>query len=164
MNYLLCWSEASHYLVLQKEGEEMKIYLATSWRNERYYNVKATIESAVTDAQVYDFRKDGFRWKDSGLIDQSDTEQYMRSLYTTVAESGFNRDMYNLDTADACVLLLPCGKSAHLEAGYAAGKGIPVAVLLSRDEFQPELMYKMSDLITFDLVKVCEWLKSFNLS
>ena len=32
-----------------------------------------------------------------------------------------NRDRKWLDRCDACLLILPAGKSAHLEAGYAKG-------------------------------------------
>ena len=43
--------------------------------------------------------------------------------------------------ADACVLVLPCGRSAHLEAGWFVGAGKPLHILqLDREE--PELMYR----------------------
>ena len=48
-----------------------------------------------------------------------------------------------MEWADAFVLLMPCGRSAHLEAGWAIGAGKPTAILLSAGE--PELMYKMAD-------------------
>ena len=41
-----------------------------------------------------------------------------------------------------CVLLLPCGKSAHSEAGWMQGTGKPTYVLLT-DKQEPELMYKL---------------------
>lgn len=46
--------------------------------------------------------------------------------------------------ADACVLLLPCGNSAHLEAGWFAGQRKPVAVLCWELR-EPELMYRCFD-------------------
>ena len=46
--------------------------------------------------------------------------------------------------ADACVLLLPCGASAHLEAGWFSGAGKPVAVVAPEIR-EPELMYKCFD-------------------
>jgi nucleoside 2-deoxyribosyltransferase len=48
-----------------------------------------------------------------------------------------------LNAADVTVLVLPCGRSAHLEAGYTAGQGKPVVILLDQT-FEPELMYKMA--------------------
>jgi nucleoside 2-deoxyribosyltransferase len=50
--------------------------------------------------------------------------------------------MDGMEWADACVLVLPCGRSAHLEAGWFAGKGKPVFVLTFDGE-EPELMAKM---------------------
>lgn len=48
--------------------------------------------------------------------------------------------------ADIYILLLPCGKSAHIEAGYMAGNGKRVFVMdLQNTMTQAELMY-----MTFD--------------
>jgi hypothetical protein len=45
--------------------------------------------------------------------------------------------------ARACVLVLPCGRSAHIEAGYFVGAEKPLHILLtSRSE--PELMWRMA--------------------
>lgn len=51
------------------------------------------------------------------------------------------------------VLLLPCGKSAHLEVGYAAGAKKPV-LLYAPEPLQPELMYGMCTAVTEDLEDV----------
>ena len=56
--------------------------------------------------------------------------------------------------ADAFVLVMPCGRSAHLELGWAAGAGKPTAILLSDGE--PELMYKMVDDICVSIDEVIE--------
>jgi len=40
--------------------------------------------------------------------------------------------------------VLPCGRSAHLELGYAAGQGKQSFVLLNPDRFEPELMYLLN--------------------
>lgn len=57
---------------------------------------------------------------------------------------GFGLDFDAMKWAHACVLLLPSGNSAHLEAGWFAGKGKPVAVLVPELR-EPELMYKLFD-------------------
>jgi hypothetical protein len=52
--------------------------------------------------------------------------------------------------------VLPCGRSAHLEAGFAIGKGKPTLVWVP--EFDtPDLMVKMADHVTSDLAVVVEW-------
>ena len=61
--------------------------------------------------------------------------------------------------ADACVLVLPCGRSAHLELGWFVGQGKATCVLHKADDpIEPELMAKMCD-AQFELVEdVILWL------
>jgi len=35
----------------------------------------------------------------------------------------FHNDIKAMEACDACVLVLPCGRSAHTEAGWFAGRG-----------------------------------------
>ena len=42
------------------------------------------------------------------------------------------------------VLVLPCGRSAHTEAGWFAGKGLKTIVYMPEKQ-EPELMYKLFD-------------------
>jgi len=77
------------------------------------------------------------------------------------AQRGFERDMDHLIRASAVILLLPCGKSAHLEAGWAAGHGKPVALYIKED-LQPELMYGMFDLVTTDISELMSWAARHN--
>jgi hypothetical protein len=57
-----------------------------------------------------------------------------------------------LKWCDTCVLVLPCGRSAHLEAGWAAGAGKFTVGLLADGE--PDLMWKMLDYLCWDLAAV----------
>jgi hypothetical protein len=61
-----------------------------------------------------------------------------------------------MEQADVFVLVMPCGASAHLEAGWGAGRRRPTAILLAPGE--PELMYKLADLIAVDIEEVVVWL------
>jgi nucleoside 2-deoxyribosyltransferase len=66
-----------------------------------------------------------------------------------------------MERADAFILVLPCGRSAHLEAGWAIGQGKPTAILLDPDhehQVTPELMYKMADLVTYNSMELLTWL------
>jgi len=56
------------------------------------------------------------------------------------------------------VLVLPCGRSAHLELGWAAGQGKRTAILLDGPQVTPELMYKMVDHISTDAFDLLGWL------
>ena len=52
--------------------------------------------------------------------------------------------------ADTCVLVLPCGRSAHTEAGWMAGSGKHVIAYIP-ETVEPELMYKLFDAVVGDL-------------
>lgn len=124
----------------------MRIYVASSWRNQSQQAVVAALRQA--SHEVYDFRNPGpgggFGWAqiDPGWQDWTPA-QYLMALEHPVARAGFNRDMDALTACEACVLVMPCGRSAHLELGWAAGAGRKTYVLLVGTS-EPELMYLMN--------------------
>ena len=85
-------------------------------------------------------------------------EQFRDSLEHPIAADGFHADMNALRSADACVLVMPCGRSAHLELGFCVGAGKPTAILLADGE--PELMYGMVDFLTPSLGEVVDWIRA----
>lgn len=120
-----------------------KIYLASSWRNVLYPGVLAALRAE--GHTVYDFKEDGFGWDELDADWLSWTpEKYLDRLNSSRSVEHFILDRNALDWADTCVLLLPCGRSAHLEAGYAIGRGKETFVLLHPDRFEPELMYLLT--------------------
>ncbi|MEE1080897.1 MAG: hypothetical protein U0L19_07250 [Bacteroidales bacterium] len=125
-----------------------KIYVASSWRNEFYPEVVETLREAGHD--VYDFRNppsgdDGFKWSnvDPNYMDWS-PEEYCQQLSCPQAERQFKNDIEAMLSCNVCVLVLPCGRSAHTEAGWFAGKGKRVIVYIPTKQ-EPELMYKLFD-------------------
>lgn len=75
-----------------------------------------------------------------------------------LAECQFKADLDALEWADACVLVLPCGRSAHTEAGWMAGRGRKVVVYIPEMQ-EPELMYKLFDKVVGSLDDLTESLK-----
>ena len=124
----------------------MKIYLASSWRNSKQPSAVKYLREGGNE--VYDFRNPaegntGFGWKAINEGWKSWTvPQFAEALRHPIAEEGFKVDKEALDWCEALVPLLPCGKSAHLEAGYAAGQRKPVFIVM--DNGEPELMYKLA--------------------
>lgn len=136
-----------------------KVYVASSWRNRHYPEVVKQLKSHGFD--VYDFRnppdgKGGFFWKD---IDPNwenwSTRDYIDQLYHPWAEYGFKRDIDAMKDADVCVLVLPCGRSAHSEAGWMAGAGKRVIAYIPEKQ-EPELMYKLFEYVTDSLEQLIE--------
>lgn len=126
------------------------IYLASSWKNKYFDDVLAALVAA--GHQVYNFRcphgdpaEIGFTWQqvDPGCMDWT-AEEYQHNLTHPLAEQQFKNDLEAMTACDTCVLLLPCGRSAHTEAGWFAGQGKRVFVLITDPgSFEPELMYKL---------------------
>ena len=69
-----------------------------------------------------------------------EAEQFRSALEHPIAQQGFGFDKAAMDWADTCVLVLPSGRSAHLEAGYMAGEGKRV-IVWTNEPIEPELMY-----------------------
>jgi hypothetical protein len=89
--------------------------------------------------------------------DWEEVDEYLRMIAHERAEEGFAADFGAMQRADTFVLVLPCGKSAHLELGWAVGAGKRTAILLE-DPCEPELMYKMVDHLAPSLFDLLGWL------
>jgi len=120
----------------------MKIYVASSWRNERQQLVVKALRRE--GHEVYDFKNpsegdNGFDWSDIDTDWENWTpEHYVEQLKHPIAERGFNKDFNAMKWADCCVMVLPCGRSANTEAGWMKGQGKPTIVLI--DKVEPELL------------------------
>lgn len=129
----------------------MKIYVASSWRNEFQHDVvKALREDGH---EVYDFREDGdgwgrdnhgpggFGWHEVG---GPEWKNWVNDI------PNFRRDMDALEQSEVCVMVHPCGVNAAMETGWACGAGKDVYVYVPGLR-EPDLMVKMAALITDDL-------------
>lgn len=150
----------------------MKIYIASSWRNR--YQPAVVVALRKAGHEVYDFRNpqvgdNGFHWSEIDEAWQAWTvAEFQEALKHPIAQSGFDADFEAMQWAEACVLLLPSGRSAHLEAGWFIGQGKASAIYLPRDMeaytpdmkalglgildempsgCEPELMYKLANAV-----------------
>lgn len=144
-----------------------RIYLASSWRNP----VQPALVDALREAGhgVYDFRNPpggtGFGWPEvvPGWDIESQAmpvDEYLAALEHPRAIDGFKSDWGAMQWADTCILALPCGRSAHLELGWAVGAGKRTAIYLHPSEsghVVPELMYRMVDFLASTPAELIEW-------
>ena len=139
-----------------------RIYVASSWRNPYFPEVVTRLREA--GHEVYDFRNPphggaGFHWTDVDPDAPNWTyAQYAEGLHHPLAERQFQADIDALTWADTCVLVLPCGRSAHTEAGWMAGAGKRVLAYLP-EMVEPELMYKLFDGVAGSLEELVEKLQ-----
>ena len=124
----------------------MKLYTASSWRNEKYSSV---VELLLFEGhRIYNFRdaNSWFKWEE---IDEKweswNNIQFVQALSHPLSKKAFSADFRGMQWADACVLIMPCGKSAHIEAGYMKGKGKPLYILLDGEATRAELTYSIAD-------------------
>lgn len=89
--------------------------------------------------------------------DYEPVDEYLRMIEHPRALEGFEADFNAMQKANTFVLVLPCGKSAHLELGWAVGAGKRTAILLE-DPMEPELMYRMVDHLATSVVDLLGWL------
>jgi hypothetical protein len=125
----------------------MKFYIASSWRNSYYDSVVRFTRTA--GHQVWDWRNpptggNGFGWTAAGMPcwkhgDKISADEWRETLAHPVSQAGFASDLAGMNWCDMGVLLHPCGRSAHLEAGWLAGRGKHVH-LISPELVEPDLM------------------------
>lgn len=129
----------------------LRIYVASSWRNALQPGIVVMLRSVGHD--VYDFREpapgeSGFSWSE---IDPDwknwSPEKYRAALEYPIAARGYGHDIAALRACDACVLVLPSGRSASWEFGFAMGQGKRAAVVMF-EACGPELMYRGAEILT----------------
>jgi len=144
------------------EGPLMRIYVASSWRNLAQPGIVHMLRRC--GHQVYDFRRPdadiwpermpagglppgGFSWRDVDprWLDWTPAE-YRAGLEHPIAIAGHRADMLALETCDACVLVLPSGRSASWEFGFAMGRGKRAFVVMLEPQ-EPELMYRGAEIL-----------------
>ena len=134
----------------------MKIYVASSWRNVLQPAIVLALRRCGHD--VYDFRNPapgntGFHWTDvdpewkfqeRGIVEP---ERYRKMLQHPIAASGYGHDIAALRDCEAVVYVLPCGRSASWEFGYAMGQG-KKGYVVAFEPTEPELMFREATIIT----------------
>jgi len=141
----------------------MNIYLASSWKNA------LDVEEWQKILMEEGFHVDAFCNDESGRyvfhfseIGDPSKLNAINFLKDERAQEAFKEDKMWLDWADVCLLILPAGKSSHLEAGYAKGQG--KKLIIYQDEFpygEFDVMYGFADLITDDPARVLKEMKAW---
>lgn len=126
-----------------------KVYLAGSLRNPELPRIGARLRSD-TGLDVFDDwfspgpEADDF-WK---KYSEARGQSYKEALSGRAARQVFEFDKHHIDTADVGVLVMPAGKSCHLELGYMVGQGKPTFVLMDVPD-RWDVMYQFVTKVCF---------------
>lgn len=136
------------------------IYVASSWRNRHFENIVDDLRSNGLDC--YDFKRDEgakFGWHEVGVNSGEETfEHYQLGMKHSRVKAGFKSDSDAMTKATTCLLLLPCGRSAHLELGWMCGQNKNTAIWFPPDEnVTPELMYGFVDFMSNNFTDIRGW-------
>lgn len=138
----------------------MKIYLASSWKNANlvmeWANILRKYNHAVDAFCDEETGRYVFYFGEIGDVHELDALNFLED---SRSQRAFKEDKKWLDWADCCLLILPAGKSAHLEAGYAKGQG--KTLIIWQEDFPKgefDVMYGFADLITDSVLAVIEFL------
>lgn len=137
----------------------MRVYVASSWKQKAAALLLAGI--LRNDGHEVDCFCDPstgrfIAWPDPGKYAEHDVKTFMGLM---IVKAAFCEDKKWLDWADAVVLLNPCGRSAHLEAGYAKGQGKQLYIIGPCRPGEHEVMYGFADGIFFGVEELREALR-----
>jgi hypothetical protein len=144
-----------------------KLYIAGSLRNPRIPQVAQAIRSADLRLEVFD---DWFavgpdaddHWR---AYEMAKGAGYREALLGHSAQHVFSFDKKHLDASDGLLLVLPAGRSAHLELGYMVGRGMWTGILLEdKDPERWDIMYQFSDYLFSDISEVIDQIRICGLT
>ena len=131
-----------------------KIYLASSWKRKETVSVMHDIlVKRGHEADSFcrtDSKRVSFNWDELVEIMYNEgidirSANAIRMVDHWRVKEAFKEDKKYIDWADTLIMLMPCGRSAHLEAGYAAGTGKKLYIIGGFEPGEFEVMYGFGD-------------------
>ena len=120
------------------------VYLIGSLRNPEVNRIAAAIRELgyeVFDDWTATGPTADDSWRD---YEKQRGHTYPQALQGFAAKHVFAFDKFHLDRANIAVLLMPAGKSGHLELGYFLGTGKPGYVLFDQEPERFDVMYQFA--------------------
>lgn len=92
--------------------------------------------------------------------EKSKGNELPQALKGWAAKHVFEFDRFHLDRCNTGVLILPAGRSGHLELGYMAGRGKDTAILMEGEPDRYDVMYQFGNLgVFYSVEKLIEALR-----
>lgn len=129
------------------------IYLIGSLRNPKIPHIASVLRQQPNVKEVFaswfaagEIADD--RWRD---YEMGRGLSYKEALKDWAAQHVLNFDRKHLDRCDLAILVLPAGRSGHLELGYVLGQGKPGYVLFDEQPPRWDVMYGLATDVFFSL-------------
>ena len=123
----------------------MRVYIGGSLANDDIPRITKLVAEAGHDAFSEWFTpgpEADVNWR---TYEQSLGYDFRQALLRPSAQHIFNFDKKFIDKSDMFVMVLPCGKSAHLELGYARGTGKQTVIYMPTEPEKWDVMYAFAD-------------------
>lgn len=137
------------------------VYVIGSLRNPKIPEIARTLEAA-TDFDVFASwfaagPEADDHWK---AYEQAMGHDYVAALRQPAAVHVYGFDRKFLERASAVVLVLPAGKSGHMELGWSIGRGVPGFILLDGEDVRWDVMYQFANGVSSSVGEVADWVKT----
>lgn len=136
------------------------LYLIGSLRNEKIPHLAKKLREELK-IEIFDDwfspgpEADNF-WRDFEKVRGS---TYKEALNAYAAKHVYAFDKFHIDRSDFGVLVMPAGKSGHLELGYMIGAGKTCYILFEEEPERWDVMYQFAKDIFFSVDELIAQLK-----
>lgn len=149
-----------------KKGGKIKVNLSPT----RIYLIGALNNWKIIDI-AKKLRNEGFEVFDSWITPGPKADEYLRKyskrrglthkqiMQDWSTEHIFEFDKFHIDRSDIVIMIMPCGKSGHLELGYAIGQGKKGYILFDKEPKRLDIMHRFADNIFYDLNELIKEIK-----
>lgn len=138
------------------------LYVIGSLRNKEIRNIGNAIREIGIDA-FDDWHAAGPEADDFWQSYETGRgRSYKEALAGRAAQHVFAFDRHHLDRCDGAVLVLPAGRSGHLELGYVAGQGKPTFILFDQVPERYDVMYNFATNVFFSLEELIDGLGKYS--
>lgn len=123
----------------------LTVYLIGSLRNPKVQEVAKRMRAegfdVFDDWQAAGPEADDY-WKS---YEEAKGNTYEEALAGYAAQHVYGYDKHHLERCNVVVLMLPAGRSGHLELGFGIGRGKPGFILLDDEHSRWDVMYAFAD-------------------
>lgn len=135
------------FRIVPPSAPKHKVYIGGSLSNPAIVQVTKELQ----DAGIYAFSEwytpgpeADVLWRD---YERALGYSYKEALKRPAAVNTFNFDKRHIDECNVFLMVLPCGKSAHMELGYAIGSGKRGFILMPEEPERWDVMYGFAEAV-----------------